>query len=145
MTIHFYQLVVELSSGWLGNIPLLLINPLYLKMREQGQKIQLKYNTMCFQKSPTACLCKVSVSVYFDMSRFFLADPLKFIIGDRQFALQFVLEFKFNLWLGHSRTRKLEASPALPWLGASSTCALPIWGCVSSAAGLLLGSLCVWL
>lgn len=64
------------------------------------------------------------------LSRFFLAE---FPEGDRRLtadlrvSAQFVLvQFKFKLRLGHVRTLRLEATPALLWLAASPTRALPL-------------------
>lgn len=57
--------------------------------------------------------------------------------GDRPHTLQFVSRFKFKLRQGHSRTLGVEAAPAAPWLAASPAHALPLCGCVRSAAGFL--------
>lgn len=61
-------------------------------------------------------------------------------------SVKFVFgEFKFKLWLGHLRTLKFEAAPALPWLAALAARAVPVWGSVHSAAGLLSAlPLCLW-
>lgn len=71
------------------------------------------------------------------------SDPLNFcgiwrgllVDCDQHLALQFVLELRFSLWLRSFKdTVTLEATPALPWLYALSTRALPVWSSVCSAA-----------